>query len=124
MLKEGTKFYEVYWNADGMPKVNEYNIVKHHFHTCADQYGKISVCGTVETATADVTNLVSGDVFKDNFVCINTCKKIKELFKKKLYEHVDNNFYNGRFYRDKAYAIEYYNSLIDRQIEALVERKL
>ena len=118
MLKEGVKFYEVGNNLT----IKEYIIIPHRSHDFSDQYGKIVIEPSDKTATAKVKNLATGQIRDAVFVSEMECKKVEELLQKKLYEHTETTF--GRLYRDKAYAIEWYNHLIDREIERLEKQKL
>lgn len=128
MLREGLKFWEVV-DSHYQLSVYETTIVPHRGHDFNIGVGRGSRVEDVhiepsdKTATADILDLSTGKVREAQFLGEMQCSWIETLFnEKKNYEFVETNF--GRMYKDKAYAIAYYNSLVDRRIERLENMKI
>ena len=120
MLEVGTTVYEVKSLFNGNTTIKKIVIRPHHTHIWNDpEFGPQEIDTTDETATADITDLVTHKTEKDVMVCVLQAQVIEKALKEGMAE---TDF--SCIYTDRKSAVEDYNRHIQTQIDWLESRKL
>lgn len=124
MLREGMKFYRVETTLyDGRTRIEEIAIIPHHPHTITmggdGPEDEVTLGVSERTATARVTDLVTGRVYDDTFIGTIEVERMEEALNKGF---ASTDF--GHIYTDRNVAVEDYNECIDLEIKRLEGKKL